>query len=67
VVLLEILNVKYSSKVINLAKGKTGIEVGAPAKLLSTLDVLKAAVLAGELDGQIEATSSTLRQGFHKK
>lgn len=61
------LNVKYGSKVLELAKGKAAIEVGTLADLVPTLDTLKAAVAAGELDAQIEAMSSTLRSGFTKK
>lgn len=61
------LNVKYGSKVLELAKGKAAIEVGTFNDLVSTLDILKAAVAAGELDAQIEAVSSVLRSGFAKK
>lgn len=61
------LNVKYGSKVIELAKGKSAIEVGTPAELVATLEALKAAVAAGDLDAQIEAMSGALRSGFEKK
>ena len=61
------LNVKYGSKVVELAKGKTAIEIGTTAELLPTLDALKFAVLAGELDSQIETMSGALRSGFLKK
>lgn len=61
------LNVKYGSKVVELAKGKTAIELGTPADLIPTLEALKAAVGAGELDAQIEAVSGTLRASFAKK
>lgn len=58
------LNVKYGTKVIELAKGKTAVELGTPAELIVTLETLKAAVLAGELDTQIETVSGALRSGF---
>lgn len=61
------LNVKYGSKVLELAKGKTAIDVGTLTDLVPTLDTLKAAVAAGELDSQIDAMSATLRSGFTKK
>lgn len=32
--------------------------------LIATLEVIKAAVIAGELDAQIEQTTRTLRAGF---
>lgn len=51
------LTVRYGSKLIEFAKGKQAIEVGDAAGLLQTISVLKAAVAAGELDGQIEAVS----------
>ena len=58
------LNVKYGSKIIEFAKGKTAIEVGNLSDLLHTLEILKAAVKAGELDSQIAAVSGALRSGF---
>ncbi|OWY33955.1 DUF6641 family protein [Herbaspirillum aquaticum] len=61
------LNVKYGSKVLELAKGKTTIEIGTLSDLVPTLDVLKAAVTAGELDAQLDAMSNTLRSGFVRK
>jgi len=61
------LVVKYGAKVLELAKGKSAIEVGTMAELIPTLDMLKAAVDAGELDAQIVTASETLRAGFTKK
>jgi hypothetical protein len=40
------------------------VEVGAEKDLVPTLELLKGAVLAGELDTQIEAASIKLRDGF---
>ena len=42
-------------------------ELAAQAELIPTLETLKAAVSAGELDAQIEVMSGTLRKGFAKK
>jgi len=61
------LTVKYGAKVLELAKGKSAIEIGTLGELIPTLDMLKAAVAAGELDAQIDAASGTLRAGFAKK
>lgn len=61
------LSVKYGAKVLELAKGKSAIEVGTMAELIPTLETLKAAVDAGELDSQIVTVSETLRAGFAKK
>lgn len=49
------LQIRYGTKVIQLAKGKSSIEVGAMDKLIPTIELLKKATLEGELDGQIEA------------
>jgi hypothetical protein len=61
------LNVRYGAKNLELMKGKSAIEVGNFADVVPTLDALKAAVLAGELDAQIDAISNTMRSGFAKK
>jgi hypothetical protein len=60
------LAVRYGSKVLELAKGKNAIELASGEELIAALQSLKAAVLAGELDAQIEATSGQLRAGFVK-
>lgn len=61
------LSVKYGAKILELAKGKSAIEVGSMAELIPTLDTLKAAVAAGDLDVQMESASGSLRAGFAKK
>lgn len=61
------LSVKYGAKILELAKGKSAIEVGSMAELIPTLETLKAAVDAGELDAQIVTASETLRAGFAKQ
>lgn len=61
------LTVKYGAKVLELAKGKSAIEVGTMAELIPTLDILKAAVDVGELDTQLVTASETLRTGFVTK
>jgi hypothetical protein len=58
--------IKYGAKVIELAKGKSAIEVANPEALIEALEVVNAAVLAGELDTQIETVSGQLREGFVK-
>lgn len=58
------LSIRYGTKVLELAKGKWAVEVGSEKDLVSTLELLKSAVLAGDLDIQIEAASAKLREGF---
>jgi len=59
-----VLSVRYGTKVMELAKGKWAVELGSQKDLLPTLELLKGAVLAGELDAQIEAAADKLRDGF---
>lgn len=61
------LALRYGSKPVEISKGKNAIEVGDAADLVPVLKAVKEAVLAGELDTQIEATSGALRAGFTKK
>jgi len=58
--------IRYGSKVLELAKGKTAIEVASASALIDALEAVNAAVIAGELDGQIEAASGQLRSAFVK-
>ena len=60
------LAVRYGSKVLELARGKNAIELASGDELVAVLGKLKDAVLAGELDAQIEAASGALRAGFGK-
>jgi hypothetical protein len=61
------VNVKYGSKVLELAKGKTAVELATMAELVAALETLKTAIAAGELDAQIDAVSGALRSGFGRK
>ena len=58
------LNIRYGAKVVELAKGKTAIEIVSADDLIKTLELVKTAVDAGELDTQIEAASGAVRSGF---
>ena len=44
------LTIRYGAKVIELAKGKATIEIASKAELIPTLELIKQAVEAGELD-----------------
>ena len=61
-----LLAINYGSRQIELQKGKTAIDVGSADKLVTVLETVIAAVKNGELDVQIEAASSKLRDGFKK-
>lgn len=58
------LQVRYGTRVLELAKGKNSIEVGTVADLLSVLETVKKCVEAGELDAQIDAASAAVRERF---
>lgn len=60
------LCVRYGSKTLELSKGKNAIELSSGEELLSTLSMLKDAVIAGELDDVITNASDNLRAGFSK-
>ena len=51
------LVVRYGARVMELAKGKNSIELENEAAILPTLDLIKKAVEAGELDAAIMAVS----------
>jgi hypothetical protein len=59
-------SIKYGTKTIELAKGKPSIEVTTKEELISTLELVKKAVEAGELDQQIDQASGALRSNFKK-
>ena len=59
-------NVRYGACTIELAKGKSSIQLTTAADLVPTLELVKRAVEAGELDAQIEAAALKLRDGFNK-
>jgi len=60
------LQVRYGTRVLELAKGKNSIDVGSTAELLGALEVIKRAVEMGELDAQIDAASAAVRARFAK-
>ena len=60
------VSIRYGSKVLELGKGKAAVEVATPDDLVSTLEAVRRAVEAGELDVQIEAASGALRSGFKR-
>ena len=60
------LQVRYGTRVLELAKGKNSIDVGSSAELLGVLETVKKCVELGELDTQIEAASAAVRARFAK-
>ena len=60
------LHLRYGARAVEFSKGKATVEIGTVAELVPTLELLKRAVEAGELDAQIEAAAIKLREGFGK-
>ncbi len=61
-----VLSLRYGAKVIDLAKGKSAIELASTDELVPTLTLLRDAVMNGELDTQIETVSAATKAGFKK-
>lgn len=59
-------SVRYGSRVLDIAKGKNAVEVANLDDLVTVIETVKLAVEAGELDGQIELASGSLKAGFKK-
>jgi hypothetical protein len=59
-----LLSIHYGSRVLELAKGKTAVEVANTATMADVIDVIIHAVQNNELDAQIESASVKLRAGF---
>jgi hypothetical protein len=60
------LSVRYGARLLELAKGKFAVELASEKELVPTLEIIKAAVLAGELDAAMEIASAKLRDGFQR-
>jgi hypothetical protein len=60
------LNIRYGARKLEISKGKSAVEIATLADLVPTLELIKHAVEAGELDAQIEAAALKLREGFVK-
>ena len=60
------LEVRYANKRIELKPKKTAIEVGEPEHLVPTLELLRDAVNAGELDKKLDAIRKERSKRFRK-
>lgn len=62
------VQVRYGTKTLDIGgKGKNSIEVANGDELIKTLELIKSAVEAGELDGQLESAGLKLREVFSTK
>jgi len=60
------LSIRYGSKLLELSKGKSAVELANGDELIRTLEIIQSAVMSGELDAQIESASGSLRAGFKR-
>lgn len=60
------ISVRYGARSLELAKGKYAVEIASPSDLVPTLELIKSAIEAGELDAQLEATAGSVRSSFHR-
>ena len=61
------LNLRYGTRVLELAKGKSAIEVGEKKQLVPVIEALKQAVAAGEVDTQLTAAGDEVGLRFTKQ
>jgi hypothetical protein len=58
------ISLRYGTRILELSKGKSSIEVGEMKQLVPVIEVLKQAVAAGELDVQIDAAGAEVGKRF---
>lgn len=62
-----LFTVNYGSRALELAKGKSAVEVGTMQELVDALQSVRAAAEAGELDALMDSASSMLGAAFKRK
>lgn len=60
------LSMRYGTKVLELAPKKFAVEIATSKDLVTTLELIKGAVLNGELDNAIDSAAVKLKLGFTK-
>ena len=61
-----VIQLRYGSKVIDIAKGKNSVEVSNGVELIAVLETLKSACELGELDQQISGAADAVKARFRK-
>ena len=61
-----VIQLRYGSKVIDIAKGKNSVEVSNGVELITVLETLKVAVETGELDQQMSVAADAVKARFAK-
>jgi hypothetical protein len=60
------ISLRYGTKVIEIAKGNSAIEVGEKKQLVPVIEALKQAVAAGEVDQQLITAGAEVSSRFAK-
>jgi hypothetical protein len=60
------ISLRYGTRVIEIAKGESAIEVGEKRQLLPVIEALKKAVAEGEVDAQLTAAGAEVSKRFLK-
>jgi hypothetical protein len=60
------ISLRYGTRVIEIAKGKSAIEVGEKRQLVPVIEALKQAVAAGEVDQQLTTAGAEVSSRFAK-
>ncbi len=60
------IQVKYGTRLLELAKGKNAVEVNSADELITVLGTLKSAVENGDLDAQINTAADMAKLRFKK-
>jgi hypothetical protein len=61
------ISLRYGTRVIEIAKGKSAIEVGEKRQLVSVIEALKKALADGELDQQLTAAVTEVSSRFARR
>jgi hypothetical protein len=58
------ITVRYGARTLEIVEGKNAIETDSIADVITSLQVIRTAVDAGELDKRIEAVTKKVKNGF---
>jgi hypothetical protein len=61
-----LMNIKYGSKIIELAKGKQAVQVDSLDQIIEVFNFLKHATVKGELDAPLLQAAELIRKKFKK-
>jgi hypothetical protein len=60
------ISLRYGTRILELSKGKSAVEVGEKRQLVPVIEALKQAVAAGEIDAQLTTAGAEVSSRFAK-